>query len=66
MDINKRKYLIRKQEDIKPGTIEDIFRDYDEKLNIIGSALSAVSPLGTSATNAEIIDKINEIIKKMG
>lgn len=66
MDISKRKYLIKTEQDINPKTIEDIFRDYDEKISNVGSALSTISPLKTSATNVQIIDKINEIIRRMG
>lgn len=62
-NLRKRPFQIFKSEDINQNNIENIFRHYDEQFTRVDSRrISQISTLAASATLADVIDKLNELI----
>lgn len=63
MQLGKRKKTITRPEDIEPKNLEEIFRDYDEKVQKIDNRrIAQQSSLSDGAALADVITAFNTLI----
>lgn len=63
MRLGKRKKTITRPEDIEPKNLEEIFRDYDEKVQKIDNRrIAQQSSLSDGAALADVITAFNTLI----
>lgn len=61
--LKNRSEVLTQENDVNLVNLEKIFNHYDQQFNTLDERrLSQISILPSSATSAQIIDKINEII----
>lgn len=62
-NLRKRPFQVMHAGDFNPDHIENIFRHYDDQLNKVdGRRISQIVSLAPTATLADVISKVNELI----
>tara|TARA_Y100000310_G_C20145655_1_gene562319 strand:- start:294 stop:509 length:216 start_codon:yes stop_codon:yes gene_type:complete len=66
MNLAKRTRRVRAGKDINPATLEQIFGEFDSKINTLDNRqIESLSELKAGASDAEVILKVNEIIRAL-